>query len=684
MLELANTFQRSLDRLTNAEQTATKTVVVDYMANPSRPGLSLHRVDRAGERGFWTIRVNRDLRIVLFKQGQKSVFCYVGHHDDAYAWVERRRFEVHPVTGAAQIVELVEVVREEVRIVTRDAPKPAIFSEEDPKYLLSLGVPESYLPLVQGVDEDGLLELLPRLPEEAQESLLAIATGEHPEARPVMSLNMSTDAFAHPDAQRRFWVASDEQALAEALSKPWAEWLVFLHPSQRLAVEKNFNGPARISGTAGTGKSVVAMHRAAHLARGSEGGRVLLTTFSKVLSARLSEGMDTLLGPASEARQRVEVVHLHSYAHGRMSRLERVAIADDRSIDDLIAQSRGGLDSEITNSFLRAEWDAVIDFWGISSIDEYRGISRTGRGKALTVRARGQLWDVFEEVKRRLIARGLCTFGDLCDGLRRRIDEDSTRPFRHVVVDEAQDLGPRELRLVASLTAGGPQSLLFAGDVGQRIFRWPFSWLSAGIDVRGRSHRLKVNYRTSAEIRRFSDAMLPARVTEVDDEIEERNTLSMLRGPEPEIKGAKDLAAEAVVLANWLVEIRKQDVAPGEIAIFARTRSALQKRAEPALKKAGLEGAWLTPDQDPESGKVTLGTLHSAKGLEFRAVAVVGCDDAELPLRAALDIALEPEERTLIQERELSLLYVGCTRARDQLLITWSGAASRFLGKRIG
>jgi hypothetical protein len=683
MLELANTFHRSLDRLTNTEQAAAKTVVFDYMADPSRPGLSLHRVDKARDKGFWTIRVNRDLRIVVFKQSQRSVFCYVGHHDDAYSWAAGRRFEVHPVTGAAQLVEFVEIVKEEIRVVAKEAPKPGILANENPAYLLSLGIPESYLQLVRDVDDDGLLDLLPRLPEEAQESLMALATGERPEPRPVVSASLVADPFAHPDAQRRFWVASDEEAVAQALEKPWAEWLVFLHPSQRAAVERNFNGPARISGAAGTGKSVVAMHRAAHLARESQAGRILLTTFSKTLSARLSEGMDTLLGPASEARQRIEVIHLHAYAHGHVSRLAPLAIVDEGTIDKLISGARGDLDPAISDAFLRAEWDGVIDFWGVTSLDEYRAVPRVGRGKSLTGRARGQLWDIFENVRRQLNARKLNTFGEVCDRLRERMERDAVRPFRHVVVDEAQDLGPRELKLVAALAPPGPRSLVFAGDVGQRIFRWPFSWLAAGIDVRGRAQRLKINYRTSAQIRRFSDRLLPSSITEVDDEAEERGALSLLRGPEPEIRGSDDLSGEIAILVKWLNTVRSRGVSPGEIAIFARTRRALQDRAEPALKQAGLVGGWLSPDHDFDSGKICLGTLHSAKGLEFRAVAVVACDDNHLPLKAAIDAATELDEKRVTKDRELSLLYVGCTRARDQLLITWSGTPSRFLASRL-
>lgn len=245
MLELARTFNRSLDRLTAAEQGAVKPVVFDYMADATRPGLSLHRIDRARDKRFWTIRVNRDLRIVVFKEGARSLFCFVGHHDDAYAWAERRRFEVHPVTGAAQIVEVAEIVREEIRVVQRGAPRPGILAKEDPKYLLSLGVPESYLDLIREVDEDGLLNLFSRLPEEVQEALLTLAAGERPEPGPV-ERDLISDPFDHPDAQRRFWIASDEAVLTEALERPWEEWLVFLHPSQRVNSER-WNATLRLS-----------------------------------------------------------------------------------------------------------------------------------------------------------------------------------------------------------------------------------------------------------------------------------------------------------------------------------------------------------------------------------------------------------------------------------------------------
>jgi hypothetical protein len=673
-LALTPSFQKSLARLTRQEQNLVHQTVMQFWMNPDAPGHRLHPLEMR-DRRLHSISPNMDLRIIVFRDEDRHVLMYVDHHDPAYRWAERRTVATHPVTGSAQIVEFEEVVRAEERAPSpmpqHDSALP-LFAVESDDYLLSLGVPPVYLETVRGLSShDDLLAVIDRFPEEAQEALFALATGDRPAARPT-ARDLVSDPFSHPDAQRRFWIAADEAALAEALERPWEEWLVFLHPAQRDAVERNFNGPTRVSGSAGTGKSVVAMHRAAYLARLSTAGRLLLTTFSKTLASRLSDGMDKLLGAVSEARRRVEVLHLHAYA---ISQLERrgfdVGIAEAEEIERRLSEARGGLDPRFTNAFLFAEWEAVVDYWGIKSWEAYRNVVRVGRGAPLSPRQRRQLWNVFVRIQEDLDHTGRATWGEVCDRLHRVIEEEGMRPFRHVIVDEAQDLGPRELRLIAALAAPGPRALFFAGDIGQRIYRWPFTWISAGVDVRGRAQRLRVNYRTSAEIRHFSDALLPAKLAEVDGEEETRQTISILRGPEPEIADGESVEDEIAALARWLGGLRARDIEPGQIAIFGRTRQVVRERAEPALAQTGLAGRWLSPDSDLSTEAVAIGTMHAAKGLEFRAVALVGCDAEHVPLSAALARADSDDARRLVEERERHLLYVGCTRARESLLIIY-------------
>jgi superfamily I DNA/RNA helicase len=273
------------------------------------------------------------------------------------------------------------------------------------------------------------------------------------------------------------------------------------------------------------------------------------------------------------------------------------------------------------------------------------------------------------------------TWGDLCDWARAKIEASGQHPFRHVVVDEAQDFGPRELKFIASLVSSEPRSLYFTGDIGQRIYRWPFSWLSVGIDVRGRSQRLKVNYRTSSQIQHFADGLLPILVAEVDGEKEERTTISVLNGPKPEIVRAGNADEEIKALGQWIGELRSRGYKPNQIAILGRTRSQIEMCAIPAVISVGIAFNWLSPVSESNEEKLSIGTLHAAKGLEFRSVAIIGCDARHLPLKSVIEITNNAEEREIAESREISLFYVGCTRARESLLITCYGQPSPYLAR---
>ena len=279
---IADTFTASLARLTNDQQRAAKTTAFDLQTNIAHPSLSLHRVTGARDPGFWSARVSLDPRIILHRTGEGVVLCYVDSHDDAYRWAERRRLETHPTTGAAQLVELKEVVQVVVVPVyveeERPAPpKPSPFARIPDEQLLGYGVPEEWLVDVRAATEDSVLDLADHLPAEAAEALLELAAGGTPQ--PSLPVPAGGDPFSHPDAMRRFRIMNNVEELAAALEYPWERWTVFLHPEQRGIVERNYNGPARVSGSAGTGKTVVALHRAAHLARASPEARVFADYF---------------------------------------------------------------------------------------------------------------------------------------------------------------------------------------------------------------------------------------------------------------------------------------------------------------------------------------------------------------------------------------------------------------------
>lgn len=295
---IANTFQESLGKLQGQEQTAAKLAAMELQMNPAHPSLKMHRLDKVKDKNFWSARANDDVRLIVHRTENSCLLCYVDHHDAAYAWAERRKLSVHPTTGAAQMVVLKEtvqevVVRKYVEEVAPVAPRPvsrlALANDAE---LLSYGVPAEWLEAVRSATEDTILDVAGHLPEEAQEAILTLATGQLPvpsalrgpqtrsaEAPHLALARLEERSFTHPDAQRRFRTVSNREELERALNAPWEKWAVFLHPGQRALVERDFNGPARVTGSAGTGKTVVALHRAVYLADANPSSRVLLTTF---------------------------------------------------------------------------------------------------------------------------------------------------------------------------------------------------------------------------------------------------------------------------------------------------------------------------------------------------------------------------------------------------------------------
>ena len=298
---IADTFQSALAKLDNNSQKAAKTCAFDLQLDPTGKGKQFHRIDRSKEKNFWSVRATRDIRLIVHKTSDRITICYVDHHDNAYAWAERRVFETHPTTGALQIVELVERIEEvaaEPKVVPADtlfqpietpAPPPGLenISSED---LLQHGVPERWVDTLLAADGNRVLELTDHLPAEASEAVLAFLFGETPGAPEI-----AERGAPHPDELRRFRVVEHVEELEQALNFPWDKWSVFLHPSQRRFVDADYSGPARVAGSAGTGKTVVALHRAVRMAR-REGARVLLTTFSKPLAASLEHKVRVLNG----------------------------------------------------------------------------------------------------------------------------------------------------------------------------------------------------------------------------------------------------------------------------------------------------------------------------------------------------------------------------------------------------
>lgn len=602
--------------------------VEDFEANPAHPAISLERID--GAPGFWSGRAGRGLRFVLAKEGADWLLLHVDQHDAAYAWATRRK---RPRRSTGDEVHLVRVVEREEVNVRQVEIGPPVFDGFDDDYLRLLGVHDDALPHLRALQEgDDLSVLIDWFPESVTQRLFSLAEGVRP-APPRATYDHT-------------WRTVTPTVAEEFRALPPESWVHFLHPDQAGIVEGIFSGPVHVAGAAGTGKTVVAMHRAREVAR--RRGRVLLTCRSRSLTRVLELGLDSLcLDPA--VRARIDVRTLHQVAVGLLGRH-----VEPQTETELHNRLRDGL-----GSVEAAEWLGVLHPRGLRTWPEYRDTSRVGRQHGFTVRERHRLWHAVDTALDALAAKGLIGFSRLCREAAATAGEKTT--YDSVVVDELQDLHRDELELVAALGSREPGNLMLVGDVGQRLFTRLADLAQAGIEVRSRVFTLKWNYRTTEQIRAFADRLRGHQVP----------SHSLATGPAPTMHAFTTTADQV----TWVVERCREAAGDthSNIGILSRTRRSLEP-FRTALGQAGLRPG----DLAAVSG-VRLGTLHGAKGHEFGVVIVVDCDESQLPLATALKSRVDPADRAEFDVLERNLLYVALTRARDEAVVCWAGRPSPFL-----
>lgn len=682
---IADTFIDSLARLTGEEQKAVKTTAFDLQMNPALPGMKFHKLNKAKDKRFWSVRVTDDIRLIVHKTDVCLVLCYVDHHDDAYLWAERRKLETHPKTGAAQLVEIREMVQQitipkYVLEEQVDLDRETLFSKISDDILLSYGVPTEWLGYVREATEDTLLELASHLPNEAGEALLELAVGVTP-PQISMPIDGIQNPFQHPDAQRRFRVMNNLEELERALEYPWEKWSVFLHPAQRQLVERDYNGPVRVSGSAGTGKTIVALHRAVYLARTNPEARVLLSTFSETLGNVLHNKLRVLVGNEPRIAERLEVHSLNAVGK-RLYELNfgRQQIASQEQIRKFMLEACQEVDEhQFSLYILMKEWDDVIDAWQLETWDGYRDVLRVGKKRRLSEKQRIKLWIVFEKVRSKLASQGFVTYSFIFNELAKSMVSRKQPLYDFIVIDEAQDISLAQLRFLAVLGGDRTNSLFFTGDLGQRIFQAPFSWKSLGVDVRGRSKTLRINYRTSHQIRTQADKLLAPELSDVDGNSEVRKgTISIFNGLEPSIMSMDNVNSEIEAVIDWLKARINEGVKAHEIGVFVRSEAELV-RACTAVETTGFIFKVLDNGVETTDGCVSISTMHLAKGLEFRAVVVMACDDEVIPSQERIEAATDESDLEEIYNTERHLLYVACTRARDYLMVSGVKPVSEFI-----
>ncbi|MBE9138790.1 AAA family ATPase, partial [Nodosilinea sp. LEGE 07088] len=557
--------------------------------------------------------------------------------------------------------------------------KPRLFAHTPEEDLLAYGVPQEWLADVQQATEDTLFDVVDHLPQEAAEALLELATGGTPQK--TVALPGDTDPFSHPDAQRRFRVMGNVDELKQALEYPWEKWTVFLHPSQRSLVERTCSGPTRVSGSAGTGKTIVGLHRAVFLARCHPQAQVLLTTFSPALANALQVKLERLAGNEPATIERITVASIQDVGRWLFNETFGLPVmAEDTALrSQLVTIAERIAPSKFTEAFLWSEWQDVVDPWHLTTWDAYRDVPRLGRKTRLGGKQRELLWQIFEQLQGWLKQTGYLTWPQLFQHVIDHIDDTKDYPYTFAVVDEAQDMGVAELRFLAALGRQRPDSLFFTGDLGQRIFQQPFSWKALGIDIRGRSHTLTINYRTSHQIRTSADRLLPSTISDVDgNQDDRRHTVSVFNGPAPAVEIHDSPEDEMEFVGAWIAKRLSMGLQPDEIGVFVRDREQLE-RAIAAIQAAGADPVELDDHIACAPGHIAVSTMHLAKGLEFRAVVVMACDDEVIPQQERIESIADEADLDEVYITERHLLYVALTRARDDLLVSGVEPASEFL-----
>ena len=654
-----------------------------YQANPAHPGLRKHRLDKCRDPGFWSLRSTRDIRIILHDSEHGTLFCYADHHDKAYAWAEKRRLAANPTTGAMQMVMLRELTMPEMRrargVPTREQRRP-LFANLPRTEFAWLGVPDEWIDDVRGVkSEDELLELITCLPEEAGEALLTLSAGGTPRVmrRPVVAIN----PFLAPDAARRFHAVDSAEALHAALAMPWDDWRIFLHPDQRKWVEAEFDGDARLCGGPGTGKTVVALHRAVHLARLASEARLLLTTISRALAASLVSLVRRLAGDDAGLAERITIRAIDDLPELLLGgQATPYPAADERQVQYALNEAQQALDLHgYSEDFLFDEWGQVIAAAGAHDEASYAALARQGRLVRLTRIQRQEVWRIIERASDLLTARGVTApFRQVREVAGMLAEGRLERPFDYIIIDECQDLRHEHLVLLNAMRKT-PQSLFFVGDLGQRVRQPLVSWRSAGIDIVGRAHILKVNYRTSHQIQALADRFVPGQLQDADGLVEDRRqTVSAFSGKAPSIREYMTEEEEQFGVARWLEQLFEAGVKPHECCLFVRTPELLA-RAEAVAGLANCGHVLLDEGVTAEEGAIALATMPYAEGLEFKAVAVMACDSWSVPLQSRLDSAMRDRDADDIRAMERQLLYVAATRARDYLLLSGCVPLSEFL-----
>lgn len=688
---IGDTFLESFARLPSQAQKHTSDFLVKFRSNPTSAAIHYEKIASKLDKKVWSVRVDDTYRGIVIREEETGVFMliWVDHHDEAYKWAARKRCNINPFTGAIQLYTVQEIV-ETVKAA-------CIFGEVTKEEYLELGVPEEQVDYVRSLTSkdaflaskniltpdvfEGLSWLLEDIPAK---EVIEMMQAERDKGEPKAS-DLRT-ALESAENQRFFRVVEGEEDLQAMLNRPLDKWRVFLHPTQRRIVNKDYSGAARTTGGAGTGKTVVAMHRAKRLAAGLSGHeRVLFTTFTANLAADIRDNLSKIC--SNEELRHIEVINLDAWVGNFMrtagyeARIEYNETALKNIWEEAIGEAMAD-DMDLSADFYAEEWARVVIPQHAMNLAKYIRCSRNGRGVRLDRQKRQQVWKVFEIYQRKMKAAGKRDVHWAMDECRTLIEKQHKTLYPHIIVDEGQDFSRIALELIRGIAGEShPNDIFIVGDAHQRIYRHKTVLSKCGIEVRGRSSILRINYRTTEETRAYAFSILSGiDFDNLDGEaLSNDKCQSLTHGEVPVVKNCRSANSELEFIVKQIRELEQGGVSLKDICLTARTHSMLDNYLQ-ALTREGIRCYELKKEKtdDRQQDGIRLATMHRVKGLEFQYMFVAGMNKGVMPIKQVTEID-EPIARQEAMVAEKCLLYVALTRAQRGAYISSYGKKSEFL-----
>lgn len=650
-------------------------------------GMHLEPIAQFNDSSMRTARIDDNYRAVIGLIDDNAYLLYVSTHENAYNWGIRKKLVWNDHTQACQLVTIQQTTEIIVKTEEKESGVSYPYANITNDKWLKIGVPEELIEQVKLIRSlDDLEPLEEYLPTDAFENIYNLLDGESIDDIIAEiedgQAKENEDQLLSNNNKRRFVELSDDDTLQRILDDKMDKWQLFLHPSQQKLVDADYKGTMKVSGGAGTGKTVAALHRLKHLSA-NPGAKILFTTYTRTLRENLDELVKKMDINRSHCTLNnidqvlIEIVRQYKIKEG-------YKILDFSGDEESLNLWREVLETEVTEfdeKFLYDEYIDVIVYFGNTDVRSYMMQQRVGRTKALSRKQRIEIWNLVEKYVALKQERKVVDRLELFNETTKFLNENNIRPYTNVIADEFQDFSNPELKFLRALVAEGRNDLFLTGDPMQRIYSGrKINFGAAGINVRGvRSRRLKINYRTTEPIKKVAVSVIKGiSFDDMDGGTESMNGyVSLIHGGEkPIYKMVGSASDEVLQVKEWINECLNGNIVANDICIAAPSMG-LMKDLQSYLHTNGIAYKVLkgTTKQGSSNG-ISLCTLHSLKGLEFKVIVLIGINERNIPSKVTEGYpfsGMDALDKKEFLSSKRSLLYVAITRARQLVYLVGYG-----------